>query len=1106
MALDVGEWLEGLRLGQYARAFADHDIEQDLLPELSEDDLEKLGVRSLGHRKRLLKEIEALKSELESTDWGAAGRPIAPQAGSEPERRQLAVLFCDLVGSTELSHHLDPEDLREVLRRYQDAVAGAVTRYGGYVARYVGDGVLVYFGWPQAHEDQAERAVRSGLNAVAAVASIRLDDDTRLRARVGIATGQVVIGDLVGDSGRDAEAVTGETPNLAARLQGLAEPSQVVIDAGTWSLVGTAFELNSLGDQDLKGFSRLVPVWHVVGKGKVESRFEAAHAGGLRRVIGREHELGLAKERWTQAGAGEGQIVLLAGEAGIGKSRLVQALCDTIGDEDRLRLRYQCSPYHTNSAFYPVIQRLERTAGFTVEDDVDARLDKLEALLRLSGDDLDPGAPLFAALLSLAAEHRYGALALSPKQQRDRTIEALIRHLLHLSQQRPILFLLEDAHWIDPTTEALIGEAMKRVADAPVLMLLTYRPEYTPPWSDLPTLTKIALGRLSKEQAEEMVRTIAGNELPGSVIAQIVARADGVPLFLEELTKSLLETDAENVEIPASLQALLVARLDRLGEAGKLAPLAATFGRSFDYRSIRAITTLDGVDLDRGLATMKEAGLLMQSGIPPQATYTFKHALIRDAAYGTLLKSKRRQYHARVAEVLLQGLVDRGPTEPELIARHLSLAGLPDRAVEHWLLAGKRAGERSAHVEAIANLETGLRELDLLPKSQSRDEYEFALRIALGASLLTVKGWSAPQVEENYQRAQELSACTGDVHKLFTALRGLLNVFLLRGELEKARQIADRLLTIAVQQDDKGQLLEGYRAVGMCCFFAGKFTAARAHLQRANALYDRTLHHSHAFIYGTDPGVVGLSVEGWVQWFAGDPDEGRRSIDAALHLAEDVQHPFSRAYARSLAASLYQACRDPVAVCDHADVAIAIAQEHGYPYWIGWATVMRGWALSAQEHPQQAVETLRRGLELHDSTGARLIKPYILTLIAEAYGRAELPLKGLEALDEIYGSGSPTEVRFYQAETYRVRGELIRQAQTGDGRDDFERALTLAREQESPALELRAAVSAGRVLLERGERKAARALVGNAYQTFDSSLTDPDILDAHALLEAAGKA
>ncbi len=1099
MVRDVEEWLEGLELGQYARAFASNDVDHNALVHLTEEDLLELGVASLGHRRLLMGEIAALKRAITSRPKSTT-RPDSAEA----ERRQVTVLFCDLVGSTELSRRLELEDLRELLRRYQDAVAGAVTRYGGQVARYVGDGVLVYFGWPRAFEDQAERAIWAGLEALSAVQRIELDDGERLGARVGIGSGQVVIGDLVGEASRDYGAVVGETPNLAARLLDLAEPGQVMIDAGTKGLIGRAFELEDLGDHELKGFLQPVPIWRVAGEGQTESRFEAARTLELAPLIDRVEELQLLRECWLSAKRGRGRLVLLKGDAGIGKSRLVQALRDGIGEEQHYFPRYQCSPFYSNTALQPIIQRLERVAGFTADDGPEARLDKLEATLARSSDKTRDTAPLLSALLSLPGEDRYGALDLTPQQQRERTNETLVDQLLQLSKKRPVLLLMEDAHWIDPTTEALIGEALERVSEAPVMMLVTYRPDYQPPWEGLPDVTMIALDRLSQEEGAELVQAVAGSRLQETVVEQIIDRAGRVPLFLEELTKSLLEDDSQEAKIPVSLQASLTARLDRLGEAGKIAPVAATLGRSFSQKLIRAVSSLDPARLDESLAVMVKSGLLFQSGTPPDASYTFKHALIQDAAYETLLRRNRQKYHRKVADVLIREFPEQAATGPELVARHLSMGAQPARAAEYWLRAGQRAGERSAHLEAIADLENGLNELERLPESEARDEIEFDLRLALGASLLAMKGWSAPEVERNYQRAEALSAKAGDIHKVFVVLRGLANVFFLKGQVRDARKLADRQLAIALQQNDKALLLGGHRSVGMCSFFVGDFESARDHLQRSNAIYDRWLHHAQTFIDGTDPGVIGLSVVGWANWFLGHSSEARRDLEAALSLAEELQHPFSLAYAQSLAASLHQACREPEAVRDHAVAAIRIAEEHDYPYWLGWATVMRGWATAALGHPEQGIAQLKGGLEIYESTGATQIKPYIYALLAEMYGQAGSPEAGLKALRGSHGAGNKTNVRFYEAEALRIKGELQQIAGSGDALACFDRALRLARQQRARALELRAATSAGRVLLARGERSGAKAVLAGVYETFGPSPGNPDLRDARRVLDELG--
>ena len=589
MSREVEEWLREQNLVQYAEAFADNDVDMDLLAELSESDLERLGVASLGHRKRLLKAIARLRTGRRAARKTAATRPdpALPRRRAEAERRHMSVMFCDLVDSVALAATLDPEDLRNVMQPYQDVVAKAVIRYGGHVSQYLGDGVLACFGWPWAYEDQAERAIQAGLDALADVGRMT-HGGANLRARVAIASGQVVVGEMSGEKSRDVEAVTGETPNKAARLQGIAGPGELVIDARTVREVGTAFDLRDLGPHNLKGFSSPVHAWLVLGAGPAATRFSATHPGRLSHFVNREHELALIRERWLLAKRSEGQAVLLSGEAGIGKSRTLEALRGTMRGECYFRLQFQCSPFHANSTFHPIIQFLKRNAGFTANRDDDRRFERLEALLRLPSQSHEDEAPLIAGLLSLPVERRYGASSLTPQQMREQTIEALIGQLIDLSQRRPVFIVLEDAHWIDPTTEALIGDVLPRIADVPVFLVVTYRPDYSPAWADLPHLARIHLNRLSREQGIELVEDIGGRELAAKVVDEIVTRADGVPLFAEELTKSLIESGDDQGEVPLSLHASLVARLDRLGEAAKLAQLAAVIGRAFNYRFIQA--------------------------------------------------------------------------------------------------------------------------------------------------------------------------------------------------------------------------------------------------------------------------------------------------------------------------------------------------------------------------------------------------------------------------------------------------------------------------------------------------------------------------------------
>ncbi len=1089
MADEIDQFLLRLGLTKYTALFAENEITTAALKHLTEDDLKELGL-PMGPRKILLAAI---------AETGHSGPPLAefvprPPPASEPELRQLTVMFCDLVDSTVLTQILDPEDLRDVLRNYHDAVAAALTNYGGYLAKHLGDGVLAYFGWPRADEAQAESAIRAGLEAARAVEKLAIGHDLSLKARVGIATGRVVVGDLVGELSSDPDTVTGETPNLAARLQHLADPGGVIIDTATQSLIGDAFELQDLGAHALKGFPAPVPAWNVIAEGNVVSRFEAAHPGNLAPFVGRGHELGLIEECWDLAKNGEGQVVILSGEPGIGKSRLVQMFCDTIADEPHHTFSYQCSPYHQNSAFFPVIQHIKHMAEFTSSENADTRLNKLETML----EGFDAQVPLFAALLSLPYEARYGLMNLSPQQIRERTLDGLTSMILSQSLVNPVLILLEDAHWIDPTTELLISEAVLRITSARVLILITHRPSYKAPWTSFANHALIYLNRISKEQCEMIVGALGGEQLPEDVVSQIIERSDRVPLFVEELTKSILQSGAFN-DIPTSLQASLIARIDHLADAKKVAQIASVIGRPFDEDFIHSVGELEPADLSGALSDMVEAGLLLKTGTPHHSTYRFKHSLIQEVTYQSLLRNTRKHYHSKVAEAILQSDSE-ADDHQALIAWHYSKAERPDLAVDYWQKAGLDAGRKSAHREAIANLESALEDLARLPHSADRDQREFNIRIALGASRLTAEGWSAPAVAQNYQRARQLSENAGDPRQLFVALRGLANVFFLNGKVAETRKVVDRLIAIAKDEDDTALLLESYRSAGMCALFAGQFGNARELLEQANALYDRSKHHELAYIYGTDPSVVGQVSLGWANWFLGEPGKARANSDAALTLAAELKHPFSLAYAQCLSASLFQFCRRPEAVRDHADAAIATAEDHHYPYWLGWATVMRGWAVAALGEPDQGILLMQAGLQTYESTGARQIRPYILSLLAEMHGWAGTPEVGLRQLDSVIGAENDSDVDFYRSEAFRVAAILSRHAlpdRTAGYRDS---ALQIARQQGAPLLELRILtdlLSAGKDGDHQADLERLRALAGR----FDADLDDPDLADARRIIQ-----
>jgi class 3 adenylate cyclase/tetratricopeptide (TPR) repeat protein len=741
MGWDIGPWLRELGLEKYVDVFAANDVDLRALRYLTEADLRELGV-SLGHRRILMAAVAKFaQTTAEGTHKDkaigtlAAPAPIASE--EKAERRLLSVFFCDLVGSTELSRQLDAEELREVLRSYQDQVTRAVTRYGGHVAKYLGDGVMAYFGWPSAYEDHAERAIRAGLEALVAVQSLRSKNGFDLQARVGVATGRVVVGDLISSEAREEGAISGETPNLAARLQASAQPKQLIIAEVTRRLVGEAFVVEDLGEKSLKGFGSETRLYVVLSEREVVSRFHAAHGEALWQFVGRFHELALLLERWELAKAGEGQAILLSGEAGIGKSRLVQAFCEKLSSEQHTIIRLQCSPYHTNSVLFPVIQSLMRIANFRPSDTNEQRLDKLEHMLREVGADVETVAPVYAELLSIPSHERYGELELPPQQRKTLTLQTLVDRFLRRAGHSPVLLIVEDAHWIDPTTTELLEELIARIEKAPVMLLVTHRPNWRSEWSNTYShVMPLTIGRLAKPQVAELARNIAGDGASSRLIDQIVARTDGIPLFIEELTRSLIESKIDNgsvgTEIPATLQGFLMARLDRLPPVAKqTAQIASIIGREFGRNLLTSVCDFPSVELDDALNELVAAHLVMRAGSADDVL-AFKHALIQDTAYHSLLSSKRQRYHEIIARKLIEDHSVIAEMQPELIARHFYEAKLPDRALPFLRRAGERALARSANYEAIDHYEKALALASGLSDISSREDAVVEAKIALG--------------------------------------------------------------------------------------------------------------------------------------------------------------------------------------------------------------------------------------------------------------------------------------------------------------------------------------------------------------------------------------
>jgi class 3 adenylate cyclase/predicted ATPase len=1110
----IAEWLASIGLGEYSQCFAENAIDLSVVPDLTEQDLKDLGV-FLGHRRKMLRAIADMKGSVLATPLPGP----KPVPRTDAERRQLTIMCCDLVGSSELAVRLDPEDLRQVIGAYHTCIKEIIARYQGTIARYMGDGVLAYFGYPQAHEDDAEQATRAGLALVEAVAGVQTDIGTELHVRVGIATGTVVVGDLIGEDAAREEAVVGETPNLAARLQAQAEPDTVLIAGTTRSLLGELFEYRMLGKVPVKGSGDPVPVWQVTGTSAVDSRFEALHGTNLTPLVGREPEIALLLERWERAKEGDGQVVLLSGEPGIGKSRIVQELRGRLSDELYTRVSHYCSPYHTSSPLYPVIALLERAAGFDRTDTADAKLDKLEALLAPSATDVQEATRLLAAVLAIPADHRYPPLALTPQRQKQRTLELLVEQLAGLAGQRPVLAVYEDAHWIDPSTFELLGLVIQRVQRLPALVLITFRPEFVPPWTSHAHVTRLSLSRLTRRHGSDIaLRVTGGRVLPAEVLEQIVSRTDGVPLFIEELTKAVVESgllqDAGGRleltgplpprAIPTTLYDSLMARLDRFAPVKEVAQIGAVFGREFSYQLLAAVIDIPAAQLDQALGQLVASELVFQRGTPPEAMYSFKHALVQDTAYQSLLRSKRHQLHAKIARMMEERFPEIAEARPELLAHHFTEAGLASQAIVYRQRAGERDLERSAYAEAISQLKQGLELLEALPDRPERVRQELSLRLALGSALTATRGYADPEVGDAYLQARELCRELGEAPpQLFPALHGLYRFYHVRGQLQAAREPGEQLLKMAVSVQDSGLFVEAHRALGVPLFWLGDVTRALENLEQGARLYRAQKHRSHATMFGTDPGVVCLSYGALALWHVGHPEQAYNRSCEALALARNLSHHHSLALALVFAAWLHQFRREPRAAREHAEAAIAICSEQGFPLFMSMGTILRGWALGQEGRGEKGVAQMRRGLADLRATGAGLWQPTFLSLIAEADGRIGQARRGLEVLGEAMAIVDRNDERFYEAELHRLKGELLLStpADPSGAERCFRIALEIAGRQRAKSLELRAACSLARLCAREGRRSEAHDLVAPIYGSFSEGFGMPDHQEAKALLD-----
>jgi class 3 adenylate cyclase/predicted ATPase len=1020
-------------------------------------------------------------------------------------------MFCDLVGSTPLSSRLDPEDLREVIGAYQKCVAETIGRFGGFVAKYMGDGVLAYFGYPQAHEDDAERAVRAGLGLLDAVG--RLDvKSVKLQARVGIATGLVVVGDLIGEGSAQEQSVVGETPNLAARLQALATPDQIVIAENTRRQVGNLFEQEDLGEIEVKGLPAAVRAFRVLGESRIGSRFEALRTGETP-LVGREEEVELLSRRWAQARAGRGQAVLISSEPGIGKSRLAEAFGLSLGSEPHTRLRFFCSPHHQDSPLFPFIGQLERAAGFERDDVPTVRLVKLETLVATTAS-AEGDTQLLAEMLSLPLDGRYPALHLTPQRKKERTFEALLRQLTGLATRQPVLFIFEDLHWADPSSREMLDVTVEQIERWPVLLIVTFRSEFQPPWIGLPHVTAWSLRRLARDESDQLVRGLARHAvgLSRQVIDEIVDRTDGVPLFLEELTKAVLENavigsiPSASLAVPATLHASLLARLDRLGPIAKeAAQVGAAIGREFSYELLAAVAQHSSAQLQDAIVGLVSAGLLFQRGSVPQATFLFKHAMVQDTAYSMLLRGQRQALHSKIAGILEGHFPDLVETQPQTLAHHFTEAGLLEKAIRYWRLAGQRSAAKWALVEAIGQLRRGLQLIDSLPSPPlERNAQELDLQIELAYALRLAKGYAHPEVPEVLSRARSLILDTGlaatPAH--FTVLFALWSAHYTAGKAVIALEQAEEFLAVAQSQTDTGLLCVGHRLLGATQLMTGDFLSALSNLEHAAALYNPEEHHRLALQFGQDIGASAFCSLSLALWHVGYPDQASHAAFEALRHARQSSHVHTLAYALIYTGITAASERCVALTEERTKEALALAEEHGFAQWAAYGQMLEGWVLAQRGQSLSAVEKLRGGLTATRQTGARVWEPFFFGLLTEAFATADKVDEGLRVLSEASVTATSDE-KMNDAELRRLRGELLRRSASPDSEisASFQLALATARKQGSRGYELRAATSLARLWGEQGRRPEARDLLAPIYGWFTEGFDTPDLKEAKALLD-----
>jgi class 3 adenylate cyclase/tetratricopeptide (TPR) repeat protein len=1037
----------------------------------------------------------------------------SPLENREPEVRQITVMFCDLIGSTTLSEKLDPEDLRMLIDAYRKVCGAAISRYDGQVASYAGDGVMAFFGWPRAHEDDAVRAAHAALAILSEITNI--SGAVTLSARVGICSGRVVVGQTSGPGGW-LEAV-GETPNIAARLQTLAAPNTLLVSDSTQRLASGAFDFQDLGFRELKGITKPLRVYRVLSAKHSATRFEAAHVSSLTPLVGRSTELNLLLDRWQKIKEADGQVVLLSGIPGVGKSRLIHELKSNIQNEPHFLLNYQCSPYHSQSAFFPVIEQIELATQLSAADFDADKFSKVKAYLSGLMDNPAESASLIARLLSISIEDQSGLSRLTPQQIKNRTVDKLLEMILSLSAKRPTLCIFEDVHWIDPSTLELLDLAISRIDRARILLVVSYRPEFRHTWTTRATLH--SLTRLSRSEVTRMIKELLREgSLPHQILDQIIEKADGVPLFIEELTTSVISTPKQNgqqtngsveptslgaAKVPETLHDALMERVDRVAHGRRLAQIAAVIGREFSYDLLSAASRTDETDLHSALSQLEEADVIYRTGVSPSVRFAFKHVLLRDAVYNSLLRGKRQAIHADIAAVLETHFHEAVENRPEILAYHYSQAGNNELGIRYWRESGRRALANSANVEAIGHFRNALQLLKALHDTPQHNKEEIEIQLALGIPLIAVQGYPAAETREAFARARTLCLKLDSPPEYFQALFGLWGNSWMGGKNDAALAMANEFLSRSRERSDDILLMVAHRVMGSTLLTIGEFQTSRRHFEESIALSKSGRRQSVYTLYMVEPQVASLLLLSWDLWFLGYPDQSLARVSEALALAQDLAQPYSIAFAHYMTSVVHLLRGDPSRALESAELSLEISHEQRFSLYVLLSTISRGRALCELGQLQEALTEIQKGIAEGRRTGVGFMLPMMYSWLADVHTRSGDDEAAASIVEQTLREISDATGRSWEAELHRQRAQILlalNPSKIAEAELYFKKAIEVARRQNSKSMELRAATGLAKLWRQHERMDEARELIEPIYRWFNEGTATADLQLARDLL------